>query len=64
MELEHKMMKQFSDRVVSISDSDDKKLLAETKQLLRKLSKMNRRWNISELDMFIKQHQKKIFSRA
>ena len=59
--MEHIEMKNLSMRLTSISKTDDQSLLDEAKQIIRKLKKMNLRWNIPELDDFVGRRQRELF---
>lgn len=51
----------MSKQLVSIGSTDGLDRLEEAKELIRKLRKMNLRWNIPALDVFIKKRQRAIF---
>jgi len=61
LEGEHGEMKELSKQLESISNTDGPDRLEEAKELIRKLRKMNLRWNIPALDAFIKKRQRAIF---
>jgi hypothetical protein len=54
-------MKQLSERLAGIVRSEDPQVMAEAKNILEKLYKMNRRWNIPELQQFLKERQRDLF---
>ncbi len=51
----------MSKELESIAGTDGPDRLEEAKELIRKLRKMNLRWNIPALDTFIKKRQRAIF---
>ncbi len=54
-------MKQLAERLADIVRSDDPQVMAEAKNILEKLYKMNRRWNIPSLQQFLKERQRDLF---
>jgi hypothetical protein len=54
-------MKDLSKALESIASTDSPDRLEEAKEIIRKLRKMNLRWNIPALDAFIKKRQRAIF---
>jgi len=54
-------MKQLAERLAGIVRSDDQQVMAEAKNILEKLYKMNRRWNITSLQEFLKERQRELF---
>jgi len=54
-------MKQLAERLAGIVKSDDPQVMTEAKNILEKLYKMNRRWNIPTLDQFLKERQRELF---
>jgi hypothetical protein len=61
LEVEHSVMKDLSMKLTSVSKTDDPSALDEAKETLKKLRKINRRWNIPELDDFLNKRQKELF---
>jgi hypothetical protein len=51
----------LSKQLESITNTDGPDRLEEAKELIRKLRKMNLRWNLPALDAFIKKRQRAIF---
>jgi hypothetical protein len=54
-------MKQLAERLAGIVKSEDPQVMAEAKNILEKLYKMNRRWNIPSLQEFLKERQRELF---
>jgi hypothetical protein len=54
-------MKELSKTLELIESTDGPDRQEEAKEIIRKLRKMNLRWNIPALDAFIKQRQRAIF---
>lgn len=54
-------MKQLAERLAGIVRSEDPQVMAEAKNILEKLYKMNRRWNIPSLQEFLKERQRELF---
>jgi hypothetical protein len=54
-------MKQLSERLAGIVRSEDPQVMADAKNILEKLYKMNRRWNIPSLQEFLKERQRDLF---
>jgi hypothetical protein len=54
-------MKQLAERLAGIVKSDDPQVMTEAKNILEKLYKMNRRWNIPTLNQFLKERQRELF---
>ncbi|MGB9500117.1 MAG: hypothetical protein ACKVE4_10310 [Dissulfuribacterales bacterium] len=61
MEREQEEMKELSKQLESISRTAGPEHLATARGIIRKLRKMNLRWNIPALDAFIKKRQRAIF---
>ncbi|MFO7965606.1 MAG: hypothetical protein R6U50_16900 [Desulfobacterales bacterium] len=61
MENEDEQMKELSKRLAVIQKEDDPVRLREAKAIITKLQQMNIRWNIPQLDDFLKQRQKDLF---
>ena len=54
-------MKQLAERLAGMVKSPDPQVMAEAKNILEKLYKMNRRWNIPSLQQFLKERQRDLF---
>lgn len=54
-------MKLLSRRLAAIGKTDEPWVLAEAKNLIIRLERMNRRWNIDGLDRFLKERQRTLF---
>lgn len=54
-------MELLSRRLAAIPKTGDERLLNEAKDLIVKLTAINRRWNIDGLDRFLKERQKDLF---
>lgn len=61
LENEDEQMKELSKRLAVIQKEDDPVRLREAKAIITKLQQMNIRWNIPQLDDFLKQRQKDLF---
>jgi hypothetical protein len=61
MEKEQEEMKELSKQLESISSTAAPERLEVAREIIRKLRKMNLRWNIPALDAFIKKRQRAIF---
>ena len=61
MEDEDVEMKQLAERLAGMVKSPDPQVMAEAKNILEKLYKMNRRWNIPSLQQFLKERQRDLF---
>jgi hypothetical protein len=61
LEGEHLEMKELSKKLESITKTDGPDRLVEAKEIIRKLRKMNLRWNLPALEAFIKKRQRAIF---
>ena len=59
--MEHSVMKDLSMKLTSVSKTDAPSALDEAKEILKKLRKINLRWNIQELDDFLNTRQKELF---
>lgn len=57
-------MKELSMKLSSISKTDDEALLEEAKRVIRKLRKINLRWNIAGLTEFLKERRRELFPRS
>lgn len=54
-------MKELSQSLARISKNDPPPLLNEAREIIRKLRRMNLRWNIAALDEFIKGRNRDLF---
>ena len=54
-------MKDLSKKLTSVLKNDDPSALDEAKEIIKKLRKINRRWNIPELDDFLNKRQQELF---
>jgi hypothetical protein len=54
-------MKGLAEKLAGIVKNPDPQVMAEAKDLLEQLYKINRRWNISSLDQFLKERQRELF---
>jgi hypothetical protein len=61
LENEDEQMKELSKRLAVIKKDDGPVRLKEAKVIITKLRQMNLRWNISQLDDFLKQRQRDLF---
>ncbi len=61
LENEDEQMKELSKRLAVIKKDEGPVRLRETKVIITKLRQMNLRWNIDQLDVFLKQRQKELF---
>ncbi|MFZ3207821.1 MAG: hypothetical protein WA140_03180 [Geobacteraceae bacterium] len=61
MEGEDIEMKELSQSLAMISKNDPPHLLNEAREIIRKLRRMNLRWNIAALDEFLKARNRDIF---
>ncbi len=53
-------MKALSRRLAEISPDDSDLMLDEAREIIRQLSNLNLRWNITELDDFIFERQREL----
>lgn len=60
MEDEEEAMKALSRRLAEISPNDSDIMLDEAREIIRQLSNLNLRWNITELDDFIFERQREL----
>ena len=61
LENEDEQMKELSKRLAVIKKDEGPVRLREAKVIITKLRQMNLRWNIDQLDVFLKQRQKELF---
>lgn len=54
-------MQQLCTELKSMGKTSDMKKLEEARRLIAKLRSMNQRWNIRELNTFIKDRQRELF---
>jgi hypothetical protein len=54
-------MKELAEKLAGIVKSPDPQVMAEAKNLLEQLYKMNQRWNIPSLQQFLKERQRELF---
>jgi hypothetical protein len=54
-------MQELSERLAGIVKSPDPQVMAEARNLLERLYKMNQRWNIPSLQQFLKERQRELF---
>ena len=54
-------MKELAEKLAGIVKSQDPQVMAEAKNLLEQLYKMNQRWNIPSLQKFLKERQRDLF---
>lgn len=54
-------MRELSQSLARISKNDPPHLLNEAREIIRKLRRMNLRWNIAALDEFLKARNRDIF---
>ncbi len=61
LEDEDVKMQELSERLAAINSASGPDGLNEAKQIILQLRSMNLRWNMPELDMFLKKRQKELF---
>jgi hypothetical protein len=61
LEDEELKMRELSERLAGIVKSPDPQVMAEARNLLERLYKMNQRWNIPSLQQFLKERQRDLF---
>jgi len=61
LEDEEVKMKELAEKLAGIVKSRDPQVMAEAKNLLEQLYKMNQRWNIPSLQQFLKDRQRELF---
>ena len=61
LENEDEQMKELSKRLAVIKKDQGAVRLREAKVIITKLRQMNMRWNIPQLDEFLKERQKQLF---
>ena len=61
LENEDEQMKELSKRLATIKKNQSEVRLKEAKVIITKLRQMNMRWNIPQLDDFLKTRQKELF---
>jgi len=61
LEEEHIEMQGLCLELKSVEKTSDMKKLEEARRLIAKLRSMNQRWNIKELNAFIKERQRELF---
>ena len=61
LENEDEQMRELSKRLAAISRGEGPMRLKEAKVIITKLRQMNMRWNIPQLNDFLKQRQRDLF---
>jgi hypothetical protein len=61
LEQEPDQMKELSRRLAEIPRTEDPAVLEEARDIISRLHRMNRRWNIPELKRFLLDRQKELF---
>ncbi|MDD5343724.1 MAG: hypothetical protein PHW12_04805 [Smithella sp.] len=54
-------MRELAEKLAGVVKSPDPQVMAEAKNLLERLYKMNQRWNIPSLQQFLKERQRELF---
>ena len=61
LEDEELKMRELAEKLAGMVKSPDPKVMAEARNLLERLYKMNQRWNIPSLQQFLKERQRELF---